>query len=452
MHPGGDIPPIKYADNDGVHIAYQSFGSGPEVVCVPPFVQNIERLWGDTSGRYPEFLRKLSRLGRITHFDKRGTGLSDRADGIAAVENRMNDMIAVMDAASIERATFVSVSEGGPIAMLFAATYPERVESLVLFGSTARLSAAPGYDAGIPLTTHDEVFEKLVARWGTRDSILPVLWLPELLDDEVFMSWLPSYERSCASPGDLKKLSKYIAEIDVREVMPAISAPTLVMHRDGDRVIPVAQGRYVAEHIPNARYIEYSGDNHTPWLGDSDQVLADVESFVTGRTGTTRVADRFLATVLFTDIVGSTEMATRLGDNEWRTVLDRHDAVIESAVTRFGGVVVKTTGDGVLATFDSPSRAVAAARDISVAAGVPVRAGAHTGEVERRGDDIAGVAVHVAARVAAMAAADELLTTTTVRDLALGSAFEFSPAGRHGLKGVAGEWELCRVEPSSARQ
>jgi pimeloyl-ACP methyl ester carboxylesterase len=399
------VPQTQYARSGDVHIAYQRFGEGPDLVGVPPFAQNVEAMWTDPSGCYQGFLAALARFCRITHFDKRGTGLSDRVAGSVPLDERMDDMRAVMDAAGIERAFVAGVSEGGPLAMVFAATYPERVEGLILGGSAARFTAADDYPHGPVPAMYAQLTAQVVEHWGTPDSLLVPVWMPSLSADEAFRQWAPGYERACASPGAVREIFEFIGTIDVRDVLPALRVPTLVLHRRGDLVAPVEHGRYLAEHIPGATLIEFEGLDHVPWVPDATQFVPEIEEFVTGRRDRSVEydADRVLATVLFTDIVDSTKLAGAQGDQRWRQVLDRHDDAVRAQLRRFAGREVKTTGDGFLATFESPGRAIKAAcaiRDQVRPIGVQVRAGLHTGEVERRGDDVSGMAVHIGARVA----------------------------------------------------
>jgi class 3 adenylate cyclase/pimeloyl-ACP methyl ester carboxylesterase len=440
-----DSPDISYARSGDVHVAYQSFGNGPPIIGVPPFVQNIEALWGDPSGCYPGWLTRFGSFRTITHFDKRGTGLSDRVSGPVGIEERMDDLRAVMDAAGIDRAAIGGISEGGPLALLFAATYPERVESLLLFGTAAKFVSGEGYPHGVTPDEMAFVADELAGHWATPDSILVPGWMPSLAADAEFCRWAMSYERACASPGAIRDMMRFVATVDVRSILSTIQVPTLVVHRTDDLIVPVEHGRYLAEHITGARYMELPGVDHCPWVGDGDSVLDEFEEFLTGERPGAPDIDRVLATVLFTDIVGSTELAGRLGDGPWRTLLDRHDRAAQRETERYGGRVVKSTGDGVLATFDSPSRAVRAGLAMvgaAAALGIEIRAGLHTGEIERRGEDIAGIAVHVAARVMAQAGPSELLTSATVRDLVLGAPFTFEDRGVHELKGLAGDWRI----------
>jgi class 3 adenylate cyclase len=443
-----DVPEIHYAVSGDVHVAYQSWGGGPALIGVPPFVQNIELLWQDPTGSYPRFLERLGSFARVTHFDKRGTGLSDRVPGFIAIEDRIDDLRAVMDHAGIERATVGGISEGGPLAMLYAATYPERVDRLLLSATAARFVQGDGYPHGATAEEFDSFVDILVAGWATDDSIMVPSFMPSLSGDVQYCQWVKSYERGCASPGAVRDILAFIRSIDVRDILPSIHVPTLIVHRTGDPIALIDHGRYLAEHIPDARLVELPGYDHVPWVGDRDAVIDAIEEFVTGATPTRAPVDRVLATVLFTDIVASTELATQLGDHDWRQLLDRHDRLAKHEIERYGGTFVKSTGDGVLATFDSPSRAVRAATSFGPALralDVDIRCGLHTGEIERRGDDIAGLAIHVAARVQSLAAPGQVLTTTTVRDLVLGSPFDFAESGQHELKGVPGTWQLLTV-------
>lgn len=445
-----DIPEVRYARSGDVHIAYQTWGSGPPIVGVPPFAQNLDMLWSDPTGYYPYFLEKYGEFATVTHFDKRGTGLSDRQSGFHDIEERIDDIRAVMDALGLQRCCVAGISEGGPMAMLFAATYPERVEKLVLMGTAARFTRTDDYPVGPDLETFDGFAAAVAERWATPESLLVPVWMPTLADDPTFRKWVVGYERACASPGAVRDALAFVRDIDVRHALSAIRAPTLILHRSGDRVVSVEHGRYVAEHIADAQYLEIPGDDHVPWVGDNVDLLLDTASeFIAGAATPRPADDRVLATVLFTDIVDSTKRASALGDAQWRTLLDRHDTAMRQEIARYGGVAVKSMGDGFLATFDSPSRAVRAARSmvaVGTDTGLPIRTGLHTGEIERRGEDVAGVAVHIAARVAALAGTEETLVSSTVRDLMLGSDFRFTDRGVHALKGIDTEWRLLSVD------
>jgi class 3 adenylate cyclase len=364
----------------------------------------------------------------------------------------MDDVRAVMDAAGVERAAIVGISEGGPLAMLFAATYPERVSTLVLWGSFAKVVQAPGYPEGVEPATLARLFQIIESRWGTGRALPIFLQGLEASEHQPLRARM---ERNAATPGAALSVLRMATETDAREVAKAVRAPTLVVHRTDDPLIPVACGRYVAAAIPEARLAELPGAFHLgARAGMDDDALDVIETFLTGSTPAVRVAsDRVLATIVFTDIVGSTALAAELGDRVWRDRLELFDRDVEAIVTGARGRVVDTTGDGTLSAFDGPGRAILAAREIGRRAhglGFRVRAGAHTGECEVRGEDLAGIAVHVAARVAGLAAADEILVTSTVRDLVAGSGLTFGDRGLHSLRGVPDPWHLVAVDPDGA--
>lgn len=442
-----DTPDIKFAKSDDISIAYQQFGSGPDVVAVAPFAQNVEVLWEDRHSQ--RLFERLSSFCRFTHFDKRGTGLSDRTVGAPSLEQRMDDFRAVMDACGIERASIAGVSEGGPMALLFAATYPARVDKLMLFGTfaTAPWNIDPGLEFQRPLV--EAWIDVMAEHWGTPSSIVVPSFAPSMAGDAEYCRWMQRYERASLTPKSVREMMGLNLAIDVRDVLPLVQAPTLVTHRLGDQIAPVAGARYLVEHLPNATLIELPGDDHLPWIGDQEAWIGPFEEFLLGQRGTVPVdTERVLAAVLFTDIVGSTDKAGALGDRAWRDLLDAHDQAMRAEIARFGGREVKTTGDGFLATFESPGRAVRAASAMTAAGariGCPIRAGVHAGEVELRGNDVAGMAVHIGARVGSLAAAGEVLVTSTVRDLVIGSELRFSDRGTHELKGVQGDWRLLAL-------
>jgi class 3 adenylate cyclase len=433
-----------YADSGGVSIAYQVHGDGPvDLVLVPGFVSQVELLTEDPG--VARFFRGLTAFSRMLVFDKRGQGLSDRPGRPPTLEESMDDLKAVIDAAGFERPALLGISEGGPMSTLYAATYPKEVSALILFGTFARMLATSDFPHGIPTETLD--------RWGAlirRDWGNPValnIWAPSRVGDREFERWWARLLRQGTSPAGAIALMDLYREMDVRAILPTIDVPTLVLHRVGDRMVPVAQGRYLAETIPGARYVELEGEDHLPFASDLDTVLGEVEEFLIGSRGASE-SERALATILFTDIVGSTEKAAELGDRDWRQLLERHDAAVRRQLSLHRGREVKTMGDGFLATFDGPARAVRAARAVTEAVraiGIEVRAGLHTGEVEVVGDDIAGVAVHIGARVASLATAGEVLVSSTVRDLVAGSGIGFADRGAHALKGVPDEWRLYAV-------
>ena len=434
------VPPeTKYARAGDLSIAYQVFGSGPrDLVLLSTFWNQIEHHW-----ELPSFARALERLGafaRVLMLDKHGSGLSDRVVGTPSAEERMDDIRAVMEAVGSRRAALLGASEGGTLAALFAATYPESVEALIIYGSTARWADT------LSESTLEFLNEYYDSGWGSGDFAAVIA--PSLSEDEDFHRWFARLERLTATPGVAREMARWTAGIDVRAALPAITAPTLVLHRSDDLAAPIDGGRYLAEHIPHARFVELPGDDHYPFIGDVDRVVDEIEEFVTGERSR-RAIDRVLATVLFTDIVDSTERAAALGDRRWHQLLERHDTVVRRELQRFGGREVKRTGDGFLATFDGPARGVRCARAIRDALdslGLEVRSGLHAGECELFDDDIGGIAVHIAARVNGLAGAGEVLVSGTVKDLVVGSEIEFASHGETLLKGIPGRWPLFTVK------
>jgi class 3 adenylate cyclase len=436
------VPPeTRYARSaDGAHIAYQVSGDGPlSVVVVPGFVSHVELAW-DVPLFVGPFLRWLGRFARVIHLDKRGTGLSDRAIGAPTLEQRMDDVRAVMDATSCERAALVGISEGGPMSLLFAATYPDRTAALVLVGSFARLLQGVDQTFGYSPEAAENYALFFESQWGT-GAVLS-LFFPGAAEDPGTVEQMARYERNSASPNAMGEIVRLLVEIDVRPILPTISVPTLVVHRAGDPVVPVQCGQDLAARIPLARYVELAGEDHIPSGGPGLDDFADVEEFLTGRRSEPD-PDRLLATVLFTDIVGSTSRAAELGDARWRELLDRHDVVMRTQLERFRGREIKATGDGFFATFDGPARAVscalAACREVN-SLGLSLRAGVHTGECEQRDGDLGGIAVHIGARICSLAEPNEVLTSRTVTDLVAGSGLQFVERGEHELKGVPGRW------------
>jgi pimeloyl-ACP methyl ester carboxylesterase len=434
--------PIKYARSGDVHIAYRVFGDGPrDIVLIPGTISHVELLWEVPSNEH--LLKRLTAFARVIVFDKRGQGLSDRV-AEQTLDERVGDVRAVMDAAGSERATIYGWSEGGPMCLMFAATYPERTSALVLFGTFASMKNEPWMVTG-------EVFERslaqLVAHWG--EGILLRQNAPSRRDDAAFLQWFARIERAAASPGSILALMRANYEIDVRHLLSTIQAPTLILHRAGDKLVPVRSGRYLAEHIPGAKYVELTGTDHTVLDQETQDVIADeIEEFITG-TRRRLETDRVLATVMFTDIVRSTERAAELGDARWRELLGNYYAVLRKELTAFRGHEVSTAGDGLLATFDGPARGIRCARSVRERVrrlGLQVRVGLHTGECEFMGGDISGIAVHIAARVAAIAEPDEVVVSSTVKDLVAGSGLQFVDRGAHTLKGVPGEWRLFAAQ------
>jgi pimeloyl-ACP methyl ester carboxylesterase len=434
-------PETRYAKSGDVNIAYQVAGEGPlDLVLVHGFISHLELDWQES--RMAHFLERLASFSRLILFDKRGTGLSDRPGGLPDLETRMGDVQAVMDAVGSERAALFGYSEGGPMSCLFAATYPERTSALVLYGTYAKRCEP---DEDYPwVVTWDErraYAAQLEREWGTEADLGTMI--PNA--DPIMRRWWAARARASASPGAARDLILMNSQIDARPVLPAISVPTLVLHRTGDLDSHLEEGRYLAERIPGARFVELSGEVHVPWI-DGDQVVDEVEEFLTG-TRPAREPDRVLATVLFTDIVGSSQRAAELGDRAWRELLGAHHAAVRRQLDRFQGREVDTAGDGFLATFDGPARAVRcgyAIRDAVGELGLEVRAGLHTGEVELADDKVTGIAVHTGARVAGLAAPGEVLVSGTVKDLVAGSGLQFEDRGEHELKGV-GSWRLYSV-------
>jgi class 3 adenylate cyclase len=440
--------PVRYATSGDLRIAYQAFGEGDtDVVIVPGFVSNLDMVW-ETSAFGP-VLERLGEVASCVVFDKRGTGLSDRDLGFGSLEDRMDDLRAVMDAVGFERAKFFAVSEGGPLSLVFAATYPDRAEALALYGTMPRAMRAPDYPQGVDPELVPAFLEELERRWGTGRALRAfVQHIPKTPEVEQFMA---RYERGACTPRQAVSIMERNMTIDIRPILPTVRAPTLVLHSTRDPLMRVESARQLADLIPGARFIERDADYHMTYDGATAWFLDDVVEFLVGeRYRPAEPTDRILATVLFTDIVGSTEKAAALGDRRWRALLDRHDGIAAEQVKACGGRVVKTTGDGVLATLDGPSRAVECAiaiRDALRPLELDVRAGVHTGEVERRGDDIGGIGVNIGSRIAGLAGAGEVWVSRTVKDLTAGSDFRFDDRGRHTLKGVPDEWDLFSFAP-----
>lgn len=438
------MPKTQYAQSGELSIAYQCVGDGPiDILFIPGFVSNVELMWDNPlwSGMFA----RLSSLGRFTFFDKRGTGCSDRSLGTGSAEDRMDDARAVADAAGIDQAVVIGLSEGAPLAILFATAFPERVRSLVLWGAFARALRAPDHDIGVDPEFVEAFINQIRDQWGTGQALKN--FLGGVGDDEESLDRLARYEHQTASPGTAAAILHHNVNMDVRYALGAVQVPTLVVHRTGDPIVPVAHGRDLAERIADARFVELPGDFHVAGEPGGEEAVFDaIAEFVTGAPVRREVEiDRVLMTVLFTDIVDSTAHAAAMGDRAWRTLLEQHDTAAARAVEHHRGVVVKRTGDGLLATFDGPGRGVRAARDVQQAVrplGIDVRAGLHTCEVERRADDVAGIGVHIGARVSALAGAGEVLVTSTVKDLVVGSELEFADRGPRTLKGVPGDWHL----------
>jgi len=437
---------VRYARSGDISVAYQTVGDGPrDLVFVTGFTMPFEAGWDYPP--YRRFIERLASFSRVIMFDKRGIGLSDHVEGAPTLEQRIDDVRAVMDAAGSSDSVMFGVSEGAPMSILFAASSPERTSALVLYGGMARATEASDYPFAPPAEAAvQSALEFFVPFHGTGFSA--EVYSPSVAGDQTYLSWLSRWERIGAPPNALRDIFVMFLDIDVRDVLPAIRVPTLVLHRRGDRAVNVRAGRYLAEHIPGARFVEMSGIDHLPWVGDANAIADEVEEFVTG-VRPEREVDRVLATVLFTDIVDSTKVATERGDAVWRELLDRHNEIIRKCLAEHRGREIKTTGDGFLATFDGPARAIRCARAITDQIrelGVEVRAGLHSGEIEIVGEDVAGIAVNTAARVAELSGAREVLVSQTVKDLVAGSGLAFEDRGSHSLKGVPGEWHLFAVK------
>ena len=442
-------PPTQYAKSGDVSIAYQVVGEGPiDLVLVLGFATHVELQW--ESPPFAHFFERISSFSRLIIFDKRGTGLSDPVTEAPTLEERIDDVRAVMDAAGSQRAALFGISEGGPMSVLFAATHPDRVIALVLHGAMGRTTEAPDYPWASPAEALRESAAEFIAPyWGQQAEGMVELFAPSFADDPEAVEFTARMERSAASPAMVQQIFEMFLDIDVRAVLPTIRVPTLVLHRRGDRVVNRRAGEELAAQIPGARYVELPGIDHLPWAGDSEAVLGEIEEFLTGARSAPE-PERVLATVMFTDIVGSTERAAELGDARWRELLSAHQAAVRRELMRFRGVEVKTLGDGCLATFDGPARAIRCGRGIAEAArslGLGVRVGLHSGEVELMEDDLGGIAVHIAARVGALASGGEVLVSSTVKDLVAGSGIRFVDRGSQHLKGIADEWRLFAAAP-----
>jgi class 3 adenylate cyclase len=439
------LPTTHYALSGDISIAYQTMGEGPiDLILVPGFVSHVE--FQHEMPGYTALLRRLSGFARVITFDKRGQGLSDRISGAPSLEERVDDLRAVMDAAGSQRAALLGFSEGSAMSIMFAAAYPDRVSKLILFGGFACF--AEGMD------DPEAWVLRRVKSWGAGATAKGAV--PSLAMNPEAVSQFAKFERLSASPGAYKAITLLNILIDVRAILPAVRVPTLVLHRRNDALISIERGRALAAQIPGARCIEYPGADHVLWVGDVEGPLGDIEEFLTGqRESSSPDLERVLATVLFTDIVDSTRSAAELGDHAWRRLLDSHDQLAKQLVEKHRGALVKTTGDGVLATFDGPGRAVRCALAFSAAAnqiGLSLRAGLHTGEIEMRGRDIGGIAVHAAARVMAQAAANEVFVSRVVTDLVAGAGLKFSERGSHELKGLPGRWDLFAAGPHQTNQ
>ena len=441
----------RYARNGDVSLAYDVFGEGERDILVTfGWIGSFQSAWD--SPQHARWMDRLATLGRVIVWDKRGTGLSERLspDRLPTLEDRMDDMRVVMDAAGSERAVAFGISEGGSLSALFAAAHPERTSALIILGGFARTLYDDDYEWAPTLETAEDFNERVGATWGDNAWLLN-LWAPSVADDPVAQEHWNQMLVVGGTPATAIAWLRMVQETDIRHVLPAIRMPTLVLHRAEDLIVPVQNGRYLGRHIPGARYVELPRADHLWWI-DGDDILAEVETFLTGAIAAYE-PDRVLATVMFTDIVDSTTRAAELGDRRWRGLVEAHDKLVRSRLERYRGQEVKTLGDGFLATFDGPGRAIRCASDLRDgvrALGLEMRAGLHTGECEMAGDDISGIAVNIGARVGAKAEPGEVLVSQTVKDLVAGSGLAFEDRGVHELKGVPGPWRLYSVGSAAA--
>ena len=431
----------RYAKSGELNIAYQAFGSGElNLVLIPGWASHVENIW--TLADFAAFAEKLAHFARVVLLDRRGTGLSDPVSDPPTLEERMDDVRAVLDAVGWERAAILGISEGGPMAMMFAATYPARTQALLLYGTFARFSRAEDYPHGYPPETTGQWVPHLDRTWGTGE--LSRRFAPSIVEKPLAIRTLARLERMAMSPGTARKLFGMMCEVDVRHVLPAIRVPTLILHRVDDRPVRIGHARHLAAHIAGSRLVELPGDDHLPWCGDADALLDEVREFLTGERAETE-PDRVLTTILFCDIVDSTRRLAEMGDLGWKQVLATFYALADDKLRHFRGRKLDTAGDGLFAAFDGPARAVRCGASLARATealGLRLRVGVHTGECEVLGEKYSGLAVHVGARVAAVAEPGQVLVSSTVKNLVVGSGLRFDDTGRHALKGVPGEWHL----------
>ena len=438
-------PETRFASFGGDQIAYQVLGDGPDLVLLTGTLTHVDLRWQDPL--HAHFLRRLASFSRLILLDPRGSGASDSIplDPLPTWEDEVDDLRTVLDAVASERAAIFACSDSGPLAMIFAATHPDRVRTLALANTTARFVVADDYPVGFSREHADKNMSRLPQLWGSEEAVS--FEVPSKAHDPEFRRWYARYQRAAARPREFASYMGMVHTLDVRKVLPSIRCPTLVLHRREGGWIGIDHGRYLAAQIPGARFVELPGADVTLATEHPEVSLGLVEELVTGSTSSAE-ADRVLATVLFTDIVGSTERAAAIGDRAWRDLLDRYHAVMRREIARFRGREIDTAGDGIFASFDGPARAIRCATEMSRAVrtlGLELRTGVHTGECEVAGDKIAGIAVHVGARVMSHAGPGETVVSTTVKDLVAGSGIEFADHGTHTLKGVPGEWRLFRV-------
>lgn len=439
-------PKTRYVKSDDVHVAYQVFGEGSiDLILVPGFVSHVEAAW--QSPGMAAFLRRLAAFSRVILLDKRGTGMSDRSSQVFTLEQRMHDMQAILDEIGSQRAALFGVSEGGPMSLLYAATYPERTAALVLYGAYAKRSWAQDYPFGWKSDQWERVLANIEHNWGSPEGVSMITMAPSLINKPEAAEELAGYFRAAASPGAARAIMKMNRDIDVRDILATIRTPTLILHRTGDRVSEIGHARYMTERIPGAKLVELPGVDHVYWMDGGGAIVDQVEQFLTGGR-LVHETERAVATVMFADIVGSTERAAKLGDKAWRGLLEAFYVKVRDVLRQYRGREISTAGDGFLAAFDGPARAVRCAAALCENVrplDLEVRCGLHTGECEIVGADLAGIAVHIGSRVAGVAGPGEVLVSQTVRDLVAGSGLLFEARGPHALKGVPGKWHLFRA-------
>lgn len=438
---------VRYTTTrDGTHIAYRVTGSGPEIVFIPPWMSSVEF---DADDPYiGPTLQRLESIGRVATYDKRGSGMSDPLadDSFPTLDARVDELESVLDAAGMDSATIFTGADGAAIALVFAARCPTRVDALCLYAPFACAKATPDYPIGYSSEVLELLIDSVHATWGRNDN-MSVPTAPSMADNQEFVAWMAAYQRRSGSPNSGSRFLRTAVETDVRLVLPLVRVPTVVVHRRDDPLIPLAAGRYVADNVNGARFVELEGTDHFWAVGDTSAILDVLEELVTGSPAPVR-GDRQFATVLFTDIVGSTEHAASLGDRRWRELLDAHHIAVRRELSRFGGQEIATTGDGFLATFAAPGRAIICAialRDAVRSLGLEVRVGLHAGEIEVYDENVAGIAVHIGARIAALATPGQILVSGSIPPLVFGANFEFADRGVHDLKGVPGQWAVLEV-------
>jgi class 3 adenylate cyclase len=437
-------PVTRYARNGTSTLAWTEIGDGPvDLLFSPGFISHVEHFFEDPALR--RFLERLGSFSRVILMDRRGTGMSDPISDGFGMQDELDDITAVLDAAQSDRPVLLGYTSGGPIVAMFAARYPERVRALIMYAAIARFVAGDGYGFAHTPEERAERFREMIERWGTGANLENLA--PSAAEDAQLRSWLARLERLSSSPGQMERLQRYTESIDVRDSLPTIRVPTLILHRMGDRLIDVGHSRYLAAHIAGARYVELDGIDNLPSVGDTDAITGEIEEFLTG--GRSSEPKRALLTVLLTDIVDATSRAAALGDARWRDLLSSHDQAVRREVDRFGGREVKTIGDAFLVTFDgAPSQALRCAKAIIAAVqglGLEIRAGLHTGECELIGEDVGGMAVHIAARVSDLARSGEVLVSGTVTGTVVGAGFSFEERGVQDLRGVPGHWPIFAV-------